>query len=300
LSNTKHGLGKRLILGTAQLGMGYGIANKTGQPNHEIARRIVSEAVRNDVLLFDTAQAYGESEQILAQSLTELGCLDKAQVFTKISPTIEHLDSGAVSSAVEKSSKLFGSAFYCCMLHNEELLNKWDLGLGETLLRCRDKGIFQHIGISVYNPESARKALETEEIDFVQLPANILDRRHEEAGVMSLAQESGKTVVIRSVYLQGAFLLSMDELPDSVKNLKSYFEPVVELAIQNNILVRDAALQFVCKRWPNCMVTVGAELPEQVSETVTSFGQTIPDEVLVGLEKQGADIPLEVLRPDLW
>lgn len=290
----------RLILGTAQLGMVYGVANRTGQPSGEIAREIISKAVHDGVLFFDTAQAYGNSEQILAQSLTKLGCLDKAQVFTKIAPKIDHSDSGAVSLAIKESWKLFGPSFYCCMLHSEELLSKWDYGLGETLIRCRDKDMFRHIGISVYNPDAAKKALLTEGVDFVQLPANILDRRHEEAGVMDLALELGKRIVIRSVYLQGALLLPLDGIPESVKHLRSYIEALIGIAAQYNLSTREAALQFVCKRWANCMVTFGAELPEQVRETISSWGQPISHEAYTALEKQGTHIPLEVIRPDLW
>lgn len=290
----------RLILGTAQLGMVYGIANRTGQPNGGIALEIISKAVQNGILSFDTAQAYGNSEQILAQSLTNLGCLDKARIFTKISPSIDHLDSNAVSLAVKESYKLFGKSFYCCMLHSEIFLDKWGDGLGETLVRCRDKGIFKHIGLSVYNPDFAIKALQTQGIEFIQLPANILDRRHEEAGVLDLAQKLEKTIIIRSVFLQGAFLLPLDGIPEKMKHLRPYIEPLIIVAAKHNLSTKEAALHFIRKRWANCMVTFGAELPEQVQETVSLWEQPIHEEVYEALEKQLVQVPLEIVRPDLW
>ena len=57
----------RLVLGTAQLGMDYCIANTTGQPVYDTAKTIVQEAWESGICEFDTAQAYGQSEQVLEQ-----------------------------------------------------------------------------------------------------------------------------------------------------------------------------------------------------------------------------------------
>lgn len=65
----------RLVLGTAQLGMSYGIANKTGLPDLATATAIVQTAWESGICEFDTAQAYGKSEQVLSQALSELGVL---------------------------------------------------------------------------------------------------------------------------------------------------------------------------------------------------------------------------------
>ena len=55
----------RLVLGTAQLGMNYGIANQTGKPELATARNIVRTAWEGGIRCFDTAQGYGDSERIL-------------------------------------------------------------------------------------------------------------------------------------------------------------------------------------------------------------------------------------------
>lgn len=59
----------RLVLGTAQLGMAYGIANRSGEPDAKRARRIVMTAWDKRIREFDTAQAYGSSEQVLGDSI---------------------------------------------------------------------------------------------------------------------------------------------------------------------------------------------------------------------------------------
>ena len=53
---------KRLILGTAQFGLPYGISNQRGQiPEAEVAA-ILAEAAKAGIDTLDTAAAYGSSE----------------------------------------------------------------------------------------------------------------------------------------------------------------------------------------------------------------------------------------------
>ena len=51
---------KQLVLGTAQLGMNYGIANTSGQPDFPTIKSIIQNAWNNGIQEFDTAQAYGK------------------------------------------------------------------------------------------------------------------------------------------------------------------------------------------------------------------------------------------------
>ena len=48
-----------IVLGTAQLGMDYGIANAAGQPSEDTSREIIQIAWKNGIRCYDTAQAYG-------------------------------------------------------------------------------------------------------------------------------------------------------------------------------------------------------------------------------------------------
>ena len=58
------GLADQLCLGTAQLGSAYGIANTVGQPTRAAAIEMVQFAVKQGIRWFDTAQGYGESEEV--------------------------------------------------------------------------------------------------------------------------------------------------------------------------------------------------------------------------------------------
>ena len=61
----------RLCLGTVQFGLNYGITNSGGQvPEVEVAR-ILRVAERSDIGWLDTAQAYGNAEDVLGRQLPE-------------------------------------------------------------------------------------------------------------------------------------------------------------------------------------------------------------------------------------
>ena len=80
---------KRLVLGTAQLGMSYGIANSMGQPDQDVANAIVREAWDSGICKFDTAQAYGDSERVLGAALNVLGVVSVAKVISKLDPRLD-------------------------------------------------------------------------------------------------------------------------------------------------------------------------------------------------------------------
>ncbi|HXG23721.1 MAG TPA: aldo/keto reductase, partial [Chthonomonadales bacterium] len=74
----------RLMLGTVQWGMPYGIANRQGQPTYEEARAILACAYEGGVNCLDTAAAYGTSEEVIGRALEELGLKDHFIVVTKL------------------------------------------------------------------------------------------------------------------------------------------------------------------------------------------------------------------------
>ena len=59
----------RIVLGTAQFGMDYGIHNKTGKVSETDAGAILSEAASAGVNLIDTAPLYGNAEEVLGRLL---------------------------------------------------------------------------------------------------------------------------------------------------------------------------------------------------------------------------------------
>lgn len=59
-----------MTLGTVQLGMEYGIANKSGMPSAQKAFEILDTAIEGGINSFDTSNGYGESEEVLGKYFT--------------------------------------------------------------------------------------------------------------------------------------------------------------------------------------------------------------------------------------
>src|SRR5258708_4937881 len=72
---------ERLILGTAQFGLPYGISNEGGRVAHDEVAAILSLASAAGVAGLDTAAAYGDSEAVL-------GSVVEAQPFAITTKTV--------------------------------------------------------------------------------------------------------------------------------------------------------------------------------------------------------------------
>ncbi|MEK9153210.1 MAG: aldo/keto reductase, partial [Patescibacteria group bacterium] len=119
---------KNFVLGTAQLGSDYGVANKSGKPNQKMATEIIKLAWQKGIREFDTAQGYG-SEVILGKAFTKLGISKKVKVTTKLHPSLDHLDERSISKSLDRSLKNLGVPIISTiLLHHEESLTLWNKG----------------------------------------------------------------------------------------------------------------------------------------------------------------------------
>ena len=79
MSITSNPLSK-LVIGTAQFGMNYGVANKTGQIDSNEMEKILDLAFKNGIKTIDTAIDYGKCEEKLGDL-----CVNKFDLISKIS-----------------------------------------------------------------------------------------------------------------------------------------------------------------------------------------------------------------------
>lgn len=203
-----------LVLGTAQLGLAYGAANRTGQPSEYESHLILRAAVNAGVRWIDTAAAYGSSEQRIG---TALPGSPRVRISTKLSP-LEQLEDtsepGEVRWAVRESvrrscARLKVDRLEVLLLHRAAHLTQFNGVAWKSVKELRDEGIVYDLGVSVYSPEEALQAIADSDIRHVQLPFNVLDWRWRESGfVEALAKRPGVTVHARSALLQG--LLAAD------------------------------------------------------------------------------------------
>ncbi len=292
----------RLVLGTAQLGMAYGIANTAGRPDPERARGIVETALRSGILEFDTAQAYGESEAVLGRALAVLGSRGReAKIITKIAPEVDPRNEAALARAIAESlARLGRSSLYGLMLHREQALALWENGLGDFLRRRVQAGEAARLGVSVYSPAAALLALDTPGIDFVQIPSNLFDRRFEEAGLLEEAEKKGKELYIRSVFLQGLLLMEPERLPGNLLEAKPLIARLREIARSAGVAIAQLALGYVKSVFPGQGVLIGCETREQLLENLRFWEKPVPSGLVAEVRREFAHVPERIVNPLLW
>ncbi len=292
----------RLVLGTAQLGMNYGISNMVGQPDFKTAESIVKTAWECGICEFDSAQAYGESEKVLGHCLYHLGITNEVSIISKTHPDIDHLDLTKMQMALEVSlDNLKCDHLYGYLLHREELLDQWDKGLGKILVNLVEKkGLVENIGISVYSPERAIQALKTDHISIVQLPSNILDRRFENAGVFELADRLQKTVYVRSVFLQGLLLMDGKDVPKKMQFIIPVMEKIESIVKETGLPKHDLALGYAKKAYPHTKIVFGVETQEQLKNNLKSWERSLPSSLVARAKKEFNNVGNKILNPVLW
>ncbi len=281
--------------------MGYGVANTTGQPSRAAALEIVQTCWQNGVRFFDTAQAYGESEIVLGHCLRALGVTADARVISKLDPDVA-TTADRISRTVTASLEHLGvDSLWGLLLHDQRQLDSWDDGLGEAMRALKARGLVGHLGISVYSPEAALRALEHPDIDTVQIPAGVFDRRALRSGVLKLARALGKHVFIRSVYLQGLALMDADRLPTGMGFAAEAIVAFRDFCDTHEVTREPFALHYARNRFPSSVLVVGAETARQASANCRLMSAVSEsDGVYQAWDERWPDDVEELVDPSRW
>lgn len=277
---------KKLVLGTAQFGMPYGIV-RTNEPDEAESMMMIKQAILSGVNWLDTARAYGRSESVVGKVLAS-GWAGRTRVVTKLSPMPDcAADADPKLAATMAENSLFSScvALQCTtldtvLLHRAEHLRMWNGSVFDVLKRWRNEGLLGTIGVSVQTPEELMMALENSEIEHIQVPFNILDYRWSQTlhAVQSARADRRLVVHARSAFLQG--LLLSDNSEAWARAHVRHPKPILSwLASQVGAMgYRDAAdlcLAFVRSQdWIDGIV-VGLDRLAQLRQAIESFSRPL-------------------------
>ncbi|MCX5769347.1 MAG: aldo/keto reductase [Candidatus Hydrogenedentes bacterium] len=254
----------RIILGTAQLGMNYGVANVDGQPDPTRAREIVQAAWEAGIRHFDTAQSYGTSEAMLGRALRELGIVGEARVASKLALPADPAD---VRTSIARSFERLGvERLWCMMLHHPRHLDEWDGPLGEMLEEHRRAGRIEHLGVSLSPLEDAPRCLAHPAIEVLQLPCNAWDRRPMRLGIIDNARKNGQLCCVRSIYLQGLLTMSPESIGARLPAAEGASRAWHAFAASKNMSTKELAVRFGMTL--GAPLVIGAETPEQIRATI--------------------------------
>ena len=221
---------KKLAIGTVQFGMNYGIANNSGKINYNEAKSILEYAENVGADTLDTAIIYGDSESTLG----EIG-VENWNVVSKIPPLPNHctdVTSWFTKCITSSLERLKLNQLYAVLLHNaNDLLSSHGDIIYNSLKEFKEEGIVSKIGVSIYNPDQLKKILKLYDLDIIQAPMNILDRRLINSGWLKKLNQMDIEIHIRSIFLQGLLLMEPHLRPnyfDKWNSIWLEFENIIE------------------------------------------------------------------------
>ncbi|HWA92759.1 MAG TPA: aldo/keto reductase [Rhizomicrobium sp.] len=299
-----------LVLGTVQLGLSYGAANRTGKPSRRAALGLVRKAAQAGIRDFDTARAYGDSEDRVGEALAGR---KSVRAITKLSPLSElarHASRREVHAAVDASieqslAALRRDRLDCLLLHRAQHMWAFDGAIWERLIERLEDGSVLALGVSVQSPMEALAALACPDVVHLQLPFNLLDWRWRAEGFQAcLAARPGVTVHARSAFLQGILavhdpnvwpLVHGVDAPAMVRMIATLTE------IFDRETPADLCLAYVRgQRWIDGVV-VGLESEEQLDDNLRLFVKPpLTAEQCESVAARIPRLPVALLDPSRW
>ena len=294
----------QLVLGTAQLGLDYGITNSNGKPRVEESLRIIKCALENNISIFDTARGYGESEHVLGlarQAFHGMRIVTKLDALASLDSTTSEEDTyKLVDNSIDSSLKNLNiGSIETLLVHRfEHFLNKtiWNYLVENDFVK--------NLGVSVYYVSEAIEALKDRHVKHVQLPMNVLDQQWFSDEFLRLVEErEDVTIHCRSILLQGILVSDATKWPniDDVEP-EEYIKKLsglVKLFKLNNRL--ELCFSYIKSiSWIDGLV-VGVDNIEQLEENVSlSNVRALSPEELQITRDAFINCPSGLLNPACW
>ncbi|MBP3231803.1 MAG: aldo/keto reductase [Anaerovibrio sp.] len=293
-----------LCLGTVQFGMDYGIKGQK-QPSVEQAVDMLDYATQNGINTIDTANAYGSAEDVVGAFLEKKTIArDKLFIVSKFRPNL--LDDVGQDKYYEimrnnlenTLSRLHTDYLDSYLLHSARYI--FDDEIIDTLNRLKADGLAERVGVSVYEPEEAKKCIERPNVDFMQLPYSIFDQRMEKAGVFEYAKNNNIQIHSRSAFIQGLILMEEDEIPPFLSKAKPIVRKISLLCNRHGISRIALAMNYVKQQSRISHLVFGVDNIEQLRENIKLFEEDISVAVVDDIAKEFRNIEADIVMPSLW
>tara|TARA_E500000178_G_C16829574_1_gene665386 strand:- start:28 stop:885 length:858 start_codon:yes stop_codon:yes gene_type:complete len=284
----------KLILGTVQLGKKYSkfIDDKV---NNDEAIKILNHSIKNNILTFDTAQIYGNSEKLLSN----ISDRDNVRIITKIHFTnINNMENEVNQSLTNLNLKKLDTV----MFHNYEDFKNKDIV--NNLTKIKNKGLIKNLGVSVYTVEEAIDVLKCNEFNVLQIPFNYLDRQWDNVEFLNLInQRNDIEIHIRSIFLQGILVNEYKYWPivDN-QDTKIIFHNIENICKKYNLTKIELLVRYSLSFDWISGILFGVDSLKQLEENIKLFDKfdKFNKELLDEIKDTFKDIPKKLTDPRLW
>ena len=267
----------KIALGTVQFGINYGINSISGQVQCDELNKILNYARSHNVMMLDTAPAYGNSEQVLGDANTQdFKIVTKTRHFKQ-----DNINSNEVGLLVRDFTQSLQSLkrknVYGVLVHNaDDLLKPGSDKLFKQLQIFKQQGLITKIGVSTYTVDQLQRIIDNFDIDLVQLPFNILDNRLVDSGVLSVLDKRNVEIHARSVFLQGLLLMTEQNRPKQFDRWECIWKLWHEWLTDNKLTALEATIRHVISVPEISKALVGVESKDQLRDIIKVTDGNLP------------------------
>ena len=288
-------MNNKIILGTVQFGLDYGINNKLGKPNFKQSCEILSKAFDSGITTLDTAEAYGDAHNIIG-GFHNINPSKKFDIITKIP------HGSDLTNIYQKVCNYLKDLNVDCidtlMFHSFDTYIK-SLNDFKLVSKLIDNNLVNKIGVSVYNNIQIEKLLDNEKIKVVQLPFNLFDNTNRRGEYIKKLKEAGKITHTRSAFLQGIFFKNPMDFNFIVRKLSNELTFLNQLSDKYNVPIGSFALNYCLSQKDIDQVIIGTDSINQLEQNIEFTKLDLEDSLLE--EINSIFIKNEkLLNPSLW
>jgi aryl-alcohol dehydrogenase-like predicted oxidoreductase len=249
----------RLAIGAAKFGFDYDYLNNTNSLSKKTAYEILDTANNFNINTIDTAQGYGNSEQVIGDYVRKRK-IRNLNIITKVSQGSNDID---IQSSLEK---LNVDSLYGVLIHDFSGFKK-DKSIFYKLLEYKDEGLINKIGFSLYYPEELEYLLESKiKFDIVQVGYSIFDQRFKK--YFAELKNMGIEIHTRSAFLHGLYFKEVDDLGLHFNSVKDKLKSLQQLSLSKKLPVEAICLGYVLHE-PNIdKIIIGVDSSELLIKNI--------------------------------
>jgi aryl-alcohol dehydrogenase-like predicted oxidoreductase len=287
-------LNNKLILGTVQMGLAYGINNTMGKVSLEESHAILGYAFDHGIKILDSAEAYGNAHEVI-------GAFHKKypkkvfEVITKLPNQLDADINDRVNTYLAdlRVNKLHALLFHSFSSYMENMDNF------KVLIDLKASGKIKHIGVSVYTNEEIEAVLLNNDVDIIQLPFNLFDNSNLRGDILEKAKAKGKIIHTRSALLQGLFFKNINAENTTVQSLKRELTQLATISKASKVPIAQLALNYCLQQTTIDNVLIGVDSIQQLTDNIEALNHTIDVETILEINSIKVE-DINLLNPSRW
>lgn len=288
-------MSSKLILGTVQFGLKYGISNTIGKPKKNEVLNLLKIAYISGIRVLDTAEAYGNAHQLIGNYHQREDNF-KFKIITKFP---HHIKPNLIKNKViEYLNIMYVKNLDVIMFHSFDSFKSNYKAL-KILNELRSEGLINNIGVSVYTNTQLESLINEDLITVVQLPFNLLDNFSLRGDIINKLKEKGKIIHTRSAFLQGLFFKKTTDKLSVVQSLKCHLNFLNQIIKKQGCTMEELALSYCINQNNIDNVIIGVDSKSQFSANIKAASYKINKETLKSINNISVE-NLDLLNPSLW